>query len=180
MPLKRSTVAESPVGIDLELCRQFLERVRARNPGRHLAAARRVDERKAVDVLLVEDEIAGQVGVAMLLDVVAAQARHHVLEIGLVGEAPPVAIDHHGVRAEHFADADDAKQRLLARMLAGDVEAEEHREVVADGARLRAEFGRPSPCRRRRWSAGTSRESPAVPRRPAPSPDWTRRRRRRA
>jgi hypothetical protein len=56
--------------------------------------------------------------VAVLLDVVVAQARDHVLEIGLVCESRTVAVHHDGVLTEHLADADDADQCFLARTFA--------------------------------------------------------------
>src|SRR5260370_28844688 len=43
-----------PHRVDLELACKFLDRIRTRYSGRHLAAARRVDEGEALDVLLIE------------------------------------------------------------------------------------------------------------------------------
>jgi hypothetical protein len=41
---------------------------------RDFASPRRIDEREAINVLLIEDQKAGQVGMAMFLDVLVAQA----------------------------------------------------------------------------------------------------------
>ena len=128
--------------IDRQIAGEFRQRVGARNPAWNVAAARRVDEREPIGVLPVEDQIAGQVGVPVSPDVVLAQAGDHGLEIGLVGETPTRGVHHDCMWAMRFTDADSAEQRPFAGMLARDVEAQEHRKVVVDGAGLRAEFGR--------------------------------------
>src|SRR5262249_44005790 len=130
-----------PGRVDGELAGKLFNRVRARHPGRDFAAARRIDEGETVDILLIENQKAWQVGVPVFLDVVVAQGRHHILEIGLVDETDAGSLHDDRVRAQHLAYADDAKQRLLAGLLAGNVETEEHREIVADGADLGAKLG---------------------------------------
>jgi hypothetical protein len=67
-------------------------------------------KRKTVGVLLVKHEIARQIDVTVAFHRVRAQARHHRLEVGLIGEAMARFVDDNRMGAEHFTDPDKAKQ----------------------------------------------------------------------
>ena len=101
------------------LPRKLGERIAAAHPLRRRDAGRRAAERKAVDVLAVENQIARRIGYVARPDVVATQRLDRVLEIEFVGEALARAIDDDRVRTLAFHDLRQAKLRLAGIVLGG-------------------------------------------------------------
>src|SRR5215471_17301223 len=77
--------------IDAKHHRELRERVSARYRARDGATDRTISERIFLEVLRVEDQIGGKVGVFVARRIEQTQLRHDTLKKRLVGKTPPVS-----------------------------------------------------------------------------------------
>src|ERR1700720_612738 len=78
--------------LDPKFCRQFRQRAGARHRARYFGPDRPVCERILLQILRVENEIGGQIGIFMPPRVEQTKLRHDPLEECLVGKAPAISV----------------------------------------------------------------------------------------
>ena len=78
--------------IDPEFCRQLRHGGGARHRLRHCAADRPVGERIFLQILRIENQIGGQVGIFMPPRIEQTKLRHDPLKEGFIGKAPAMLV----------------------------------------------------------------------------------------
>src|SRR5215469_16812549 len=103
--------------IDAQHHREYRERVSARYRARDGATDRTISERIFLEVLRVENQIGGKVGVFVARRIEQTELRHDTLKERLVGKTPPVSVHHKGMRAAQLDDPGMDAGRRAARRL---------------------------------------------------------------